>query len=107
MPTMKEDIRMLAALLDSGKLTDDEHDAFSSMLSRLEEHVGGRPVYLSEKQRKWVESVYNKLRLKDQEGCANLYSNGVGHPDPNKPVKKYPWELAPKPLAPPGRKPNF
>lgn len=97
----RTDLRMLQALTDpdnAHRLQDNERDAFTDMLSRLE---NGRVSKLSDKQRQWVEGVYLKLELDAEEASQNLVSSGKVA---NKSTKVFPFELMPRPLKPPGRK---
>lgn len=95
----KTGVQMLHALLDSDRLTDDEHRAFSGMLHRIE----GMPYKLTERQRVWVEEVYDRLDLQSEEPAENLISSGAYKPTAQERERKFPWESMPKPRKPPGR----
>lgn len=95
------DKTLLASLLNCGKLTEEEEEAFRGMLSHLDSDRRGSRT-LSDRQRKWAQAVYERHKLDQEEPCQNLYSSGKV-PKPDKPVTIYPWELN-RPLKPPGRK---
>ena len=90
---------LLAALLTSGRLSEEEESAFRNMLEKLDSKLRNAGT-LSARQRTWAQSIYDRLGLIDEEPCQNLYSQGIGKPD--KPLPKYSWEMN-KPLRPPGR----
>src|SRR5512137_2292918 len=94
------DKTILTALLNSGKLSEEEEEAFRGMLERLDSNSRNTKT-LSDRQRKWANAVYTRLGLKDEEPCQNLYSSGKV-PKPSKPIPVYPWELN-RPLKPPGK----
>lgn len=94
------DKTILTALLGSGKISEEEEDAFRSMLERLDLDPRGNKT-LSDRQRKWANIVYDRLKLADEEPSKNLFSSGKV-PKSSKPVPIFPWELN-RPLKPPGR----
>lgn len=94
------DKTILTALLNCGKLSEEEEEAFRGMLGRLDSDLRSTKT-LSDRQRKWANMVYDRLGLKDEEPCKNLFSSGKV-PKPTKPLPIYPWELN-KPLKPPGK----
>ncbi len=96
-----KDQALLAALLGSDKLTDDEDRAFRSMLSFIDSERRSVRT-LSARQRAWAESVYKRLHLDEEEPSQNLYSTGAV-PKPTGPLPQMGWEKFPKPLKPPGR----
>ena len=95
------DKSMLGALLASGKLSEEEEQAFRSMLERIDS--GKRVGTLTPKQRQWAQAVYARLDLAAEEGSANLISSGKYVPTAAEMKKKYSWETARKPRKPPGR----
>jgi len=94
------DKTILTALLNCGKLSEEEEEAFRGMLGRLDSDLRNTKT-LSDRQRKWADAVYDRLKLKDEEPCQNLYSSGKV-PKPSGRVPIFAWELN-KPLKPPGR----
>ena len=96
-----DDAGMLAELLEDERLAEKERKAFTDMSYQVET---GRA--LTEKQRKWVASRWEKLG----HGVApaeNLFSSGkVAPADPNSPnAVTFPWEKPGyKMPKPPGRK---
>src|SRR5574343_296156 len=96
------DKAMLTALLTSGKLSEEEEGAFRSMLTRIDN--GKQTTSLSSRQRQWIQAVYDRLGLADEEGSANLISSGKYVPTAAEMVKRYPWEMKKGPRKPPGRK---
>lgn len=101
----RTDRSMLVALSNpdiSDKLTEDERNAFTDMLGRME---SGSSPKLSPKQRLWAERIYLKLHLDAEEPSENLVSSGrVRRPKPEEgPVKVFPFETMHRPLKPPGR----
>ena len=94
------DKTLLASLLNSGKLSEEEEEVFRGMLERLDGNIRSIKT-LSDRQRKWAEAVYTRLKLADDEPCKNLHSSGK-IPKSNKPIPKFAWELN-LPLKPPGR----
>lgn len=95
------DKRLLARLL-AAHLADDERQAFSDMLARLE--TSRRPA-LSAAQRAWCERVYERLDLDAEMGCANLVSSGKYVPTEEERKPRYFWERPEnRPLKPPGRR---
>ena len=94
------DRALLGALVESGKLSDVEDSAFRDMLEKLEFKPGSS---LSPDQRGWADKVYRKLGLDDEEGCHNLVSRGLVKVTSAERAKKFGYELAPRPLKPPGQ----
>jgi hypothetical protein len=92
---------LLAALLESTKLTELELEAFTSMADWLD---GGKHRQLSTKQREWAHGVAVERNLVADE---NLFSSGKV--PRGIPMKKTRGEeiavsiLNQRPLAPPGR----
>lgn len=97
-----KDQAILAALLGSEKLSDDEERAFRSMLSLIDDTERRSPKMLTSRQRAWAESVYKRLHLDEEEPSQNLYSTGAVK-KPAGPLPVMGWEKFPRPLKPPGR----
>ena len=96
----RTDKTMLAALLQNeDRLSEEERAAFADMQTRVQ---AGWSSPLSSRQKEWVERVYFRLELDAEEPSENLYSRTRSSLPPPPPT--YPWETAPKPLKPPGRK---
>ena len=101
---MASEKEMLQALLADERLGDEEREAFQGMVSPLELSPRAK---LSEKQRAWVVSRYEKLDL-GAESSLNLHSSGKV---PDKPANMkstvlLPWEKPgyQKALSPPVKK---
>lgn len=89
------DREILDALLkERDRLTDEEADAFESMMGRV-----GRNVPLTDRQRNWAEDVYKRLEL-DADRTLNLVSTGRVSKEN---VPTFEWEKN-RPLKPPGRR---
>lgn len=95
---------LLATLLDSGKLSETEQQAFDSMADWLDSREGRQ---LSEAQRKWAKAIALAKGLIAEE-TQNLFSSGKV--PRGVPTKKTDGELKAaavlrdRPLAPPGRR---
>jgi hypothetical protein len=89
-------------LLNSGALSDEEDQAFRSMLSFIDADKRTNPRVLSSRQRSWAESVYKKLGLDKDEPSENLFSTGAVKKLAG-PLPTMGWEKFPRPLKPPGR----
>lgn len=76
----------------------DKFKVFSNMLEQVQT---GRP--LSPKQRDWAEDEFKKHNLDDELPAENIISSGRYVPTAEERAKKYPFEMMPKPLRPPGR----
>jgi hypothetical protein len=105
---MASEKEMLQALLADERLGDEEREAFQSMVSPLELSPKAK---LSEKQRAWVVSRYEKLDL-GAESSLNLHSSGkLPEKPPGVKSTLLPWEKPgyQKPLSPPVKKrtPNY
>lgn len=99
---MASEIEMLDALLDDDRIDEKEQAAFEDMRHFLTAYPQRK---LSEKQRKWVESRFEKLDLGVAESL-NLFSSGkVAKGSYSKNSVTFPWEKPgyKKPLKPPGR----
>lgn len=91
-------IQKLEVLLQDDRLADNEREAFHDMQLAIQNGVRAT---LSRPQAKWVDDVYGRLGLADEEASQNLWSRGkvpVGIVEPPRH-----FELMPKPLRPPGR----
>jgi hypothetical protein len=101
---MASEKEMLKALLADERLNDEEREAFSSMISPLELSPRSK---LTEKQRAWVVSRYEKLDL-GAESSLNLHSSGKipEKPAGMKSTTLLPWEKPgyQKVLSPPVKK---
>ena len=94
---MTTDREMLQALLGLKRgLTEQEEMAFPDMLERLD---SGMQKELTRDQRKWVAARYYHFEL-DTDEAVNMVSSG----QVPKTDVVLPYELLPRPLAPPGRK---
>lgn len=83
----------LDALLDA-ELREADREAFASMRKSKS---------LTEKQRRYIDDVYERLELDAEVGSANLISSGVVKVTPQERAMRFPYERMPKPLRPPGR----
>lgn len=90
------DMKILQILLADHRLSDREREVFEDMQERLD--VGFR-TGLSKSQRTWVDEVYNRLELDDEQGSQNLVSSGVVAKEVSK--KKYAFEKFDRPMLPP------
>ena len=94
--TKKTDLQVLRALLSMppGKLTTSEQSSFQAMYDQV---ASGRQLSLSQKQRMWADSVYDKHDLDKERAPARPVAikdqSLVGS-----------FDSRPKPLKPPGRK---
>lgn len=105
---MASEKEMLQALLADERLGDEEREAFQGMVSPLELSPRAK---LSEKQRTWVVSRYEKLDL-GAESSLNLHSSGkLPKKPPGVASPVLPWEKPgyKKALSPPVKKktPNY
>lgn len=102
---MKTDIYLLDALLESGRLTDEELEAFADMRERLSDPCYKTSATLSPKQRAWAEGCAAKYKIEVVTPAANEWSEKSpeererlrGRPVP------LPDVLKQLPLKPPGR----
>lgn len=102
------DLDLLAEVLKSDSLRDDERQAFSDMMERIE---SGTASGLSPKQRKWAESIKRQI-TGEPEDAANLYSGWSEKKQAEEQRRaaavRLPWENPDgtrKPMPkPPGRK---
>jgi hypothetical protein len=94
------DTKVLKDLIDNDELTEEEFEAFSSMLDDL---TCGKFKKLTTKQRNWAEAVHGRLNL--DPGTANLVSSGkVKVTEKQKAeLKDFFASLGPKRLRPPGK----
>jgi len=96
--TKKTDLQVLRALLSMplGKLSSSEKTSFQAMFDQLS---NGRQVKLSEKQRGWADSVYDKHDLDKPraEGARPVAVKDKSAGDAS------PLDNLPKPLRPPGK----
>lgn len=92
----RKDHLMLAALLGSGRLTEQEERVFKHMQWQLERHAHNR---LSRAQRQWVENRYLAYELDADEPAENLVSSGQV---PKTTTATLGCEMMPRPQKPPG-----
>jgi hypothetical protein len=95
------DRKLLDDLVESGKLTEEQEEAFSKMLDDL---TKGTYRKLTERQRSWAESIHARIGL--DPGTANLFSTGkvkVTEQD-KKGLQTFFDGLGPKVLLPPHRR---
>lgn len=91
----RTDRATLNALLTSGKLTGTEQRIFQQMFDDI---VGGKVINLTQKQRIWADSVFEKHKLGEvrqavrKEARARIQKNETNFLD-----------NMPRPLKPPGR----
>jgi len=92
---------MLSELLASGRLTEDQQDAFADMHEKLDNGVYDS---LTKKQRQYVKGVHEKLGL--DPGVRNLISTGQVKVTAQEKasLQSFLGSLGPLPKKPPGRK---
>ena len=96
-PQPRTDRVTLSALLTSGKLSGAQQKVFQGMYDDL---MGGKIISLSEKQRLWADTLYNKLKIGDIRYAQRKAARArVQKEEAGKGL-----DSMPRPLKPPGRK---